>query len=285
MALMSWEESVQWLRQQPNQKELVRACYFDDPLIEAAERFRQSTEWQAIAALLPPTKGRILDLGAGRGISSYALANDGWRVTALEPDPSSLVGAGAILALTEEADLEIEVVSEYSEELPFEDNSFDAVNCRQVLHHARDLPQTCQEIYRVLKPGGTMLATREHVISRKRDLQAFLDTHPLHRYYGGENAFLLKEYLDALRKAGLVVKRTMAPLDSPINYYPMTQQQLFNYATDIIAPYLGKQLAKKVFNPTSSRGNILLSWLIKLHNRLNNSPGRLYSFLAEKPSH
>lgn len=283
MALMSWEESVRWLRDQPNQTELVRACYFDDPLAEAAARFWESMEWRSIAALLPEAKGDVLDLGAGRGISSYALARDGWHVTALEPDPSNLVGAGAIRALSKEAGLPIEVVSEYSEELPFEDNRFDAVNCRQVLHHARDLKQTCREIFRVLKPGGTMLATREHVISKKQDLQAFLDSHPLHRYYGGENAFLLKEYLGAIRDAGLVIKRTMAPLDSPINYFPMTERQLFSYATGIISSYIGGGPTKVLFNPDSKRGQLLFSWLLKLHNRINNSPGRLYSFLAQKP--
>ena len=96
MSQMTWEQAVQWLRDQPDQRVLVKACYFDDPLVEAAERFWQSAEWKAIAALLPPPNGKALDLGAGRGISSYAMAQDGWQVTALEPDPSNLVGAGAI---------------------------------------------------------------------------------------------------------------------------------------------------------------------------------------------
>ena len=111
MPTISWEQAVQWLREKPDQQELVRACYFDDPLIEAAERFWQSVEWQSIAALLPHSKGRALDLGAGRGISSYALARDGWAVSALEPDPSNLVGAGAIRTLVQESGLPIEVGS------------------------------------------------------------------------------------------------------------------------------------------------------------------------------
>lgn len=154
MSTMTWEQSVQWLREQPGQEALVRACYFDDPLPEAAERFRESAEWRAIAALLPPPPGAALDLGAGRGISSYALARDGWDVTALEPDPSELVGAGAIRALSRQSGVPIRVVGEYAESLPFPDGSFDVVNCRQALHHARDLWQTCREIRRVLKPGG-----------------------------------------------------------------------------------------------------------------------------------
>jgi SAM-dependent methyltransferase len=92
----TWEQAVEWLRQQPDQQTLVRDCYFDDPLIEACERFVNSEEWQATLRYLPRVTGKVLDLGAGRGISSYGLAKAGWQVTALEPDPSNLVGAGAI---------------------------------------------------------------------------------------------------------------------------------------------------------------------------------------------
>src|SRR5437016_3057671 len=95
----SWEEAVRWLCQQPDQQELVRACYYDEPRTQAAERFRRSEEWQATRAWLPKHLGRALDVGAGHGISSYALTVDGWRTTALEPDPSSFVGAEAIRRL------------------------------------------------------------------------------------------------------------------------------------------------------------------------------------------
>lgn len=283
MCKLTWEQSVQWLRDQPDQQALVRACYFDDPLIEAAKRFWQSVEWKSIAALLPSGKGDALDLGAGRGISSYALARDGWKVTALEPDPSELVGAGAVEHLKEQSNLAISVVGEYSENLPFPDNCFDLVNCRQVLHHARDLGQTCREIYRVLKPGGRMISTREHVISKREDLKLFLDTHPLHKYYGGENAFLLEEYLSAIQRSGLKIISIMAPLDSPINYFPMTSEQLFEYCTRPASRIFGKKTARFIISPHCAVGRVVMSWLIRLHNHLDNTPGRLYSFLAEKP--
>ena len=93
---LSWEQAVEWLRNQPEKNDLVKACYFDDPLVDAAERFYQSLEWTELRKLFPIKKGRALDLGAERGIASYALAKDDWQVSALEPDPSDLVGAGAI---------------------------------------------------------------------------------------------------------------------------------------------------------------------------------------------
>lgn len=280
--MLTWEGAVQWLRDRPDQQELVRACYFDDPLQEAAERFWQSVEWHAITALLPVDKGAVLDLGAGRGISSYALAKDGWRVTALEPDPSTLVGAGAIRALAQESGLSIEVVSEYSEKLPFPDASFDLVNCRQVLHHARDLPQTCREIFRVLKPGGRMVATREHVISRHEDLPAFQAAHPLHHLYGGENAFLLREYTSAITGAGLRLQSVLAPYDSPINYFPLSERQWIAASVRPLSALVGEKIALALFSREHRLGRCLIALLAQILNRRNGAPGRLYSFVATK---
>jgi SAM-dependent methyltransferase len=126
-----WEKAVLWLREQPGQQALVRDCFYDDTLGAAAQRYYESSEWRAVRALLPASTGRALDIGAGRGISSYALARDGWRVTALEPDPSDVVGAGAIRALSGEATLAIEVAQEWGEKLPFADATFDAACARR----------------------------------------------------------------------------------------------------------------------------------------------------------
>ena len=88
-----------WLRGQPDQRQLVLDAFYDDPLIAAAKRYLDSDEWQSISEILHGRTGRALDVGAGRGIASYALARDGFAVTALEPDPSAIVGAGAIRTL------------------------------------------------------------------------------------------------------------------------------------------------------------------------------------------
>lgn len=264
---MSWEESVRWLQNQPDQQDLVRAAFYDDPLLEAAERYVASSEWQAVRTLLPDVKGKVLDVGAGRGIASFAFAKDGWMITALEPDSSDLVGAGAIRSLAKEASLDIEVIQEWGESLPFADDTFKVVHCRQVLHHARDLKILCAEISRVLQPGGIMIATREHVISRKEDLDAFLAIHPLHRLYGGENAYLLSEYVQAIEGAGLKIKSVLNPLASDINLYPLTIK-----ATKL-------RIASRLGVP---------AWLVpdvalRIYGALGNAPGRIYTFVARKP--
>ncbi len=264
---MTWEEAVLWLRNQPEQRDLVRACFFDDPLGEAAERFRESSEWRALRAYLPARPGRALDLGAGRGIASYALARDGWATTALEPDGSAVVGAAAIRALAAEKRLDITVVQEWGERLPFADASFDLVLGRQVLHHARDLGQLCREVARVLRPGGTLAATREHVLSRREDLQAFLDAHPLHHLYGGENAYLVSEYTRAIEDAGIRLTHVLNTYASDVNLFPETT------ATVKAA------LARRLGLPSP---RLVPDLALRVLGALSNAPGRPYTFVGRR---
>lgn len=275
----TWEQAVCWLREQPEQQELVNHCYYDDPVESAAERFSNSEEWLALKDLLQSyIPGKVLDLGAGRGISSYAFAKSGCCVAALEPDPSPIVGAKAIQSLVTHTQLPIEIVQEYGETLPFDNNTFDIVYARAVLHHAADLEKLCQEVARVLKPGGVFVATREHVISKKKDLPRFLDSHPLHSLYGGENAYLLQEYREAICKADLKLQKALGPFESVINYAPTSQKQFQIWIKSALRNYLGDQLSNWLTQKTILQQ--FIGWYL---SQTSNIPGRHYSFIATKP--
>jgi len=264
---MTWEQSVRWLRDQPEQQDLVRACFFDDPIEAAAERYRRSSEWRAVQRFLPPPPARVLDVGAGRGIAAYAFAAEGFDVTALEPDPSDLVGAGCIRLLSERTGLPIEIAETNAEALPFVSASFDIVHCRQALHHAADLRQMCRELGRVLKDGGLFIATREHVISKSDELDAFLDGHPLHRFYQGENAYRLDEYQSAIEGGGIEIETTFNPYESDINIFPET----LDAVKQRIAARYHWPLPKLV--PTA---------LVRYMGDRDQTPGRLYSFVGRR---
>ena len=270
----TWEEAVTWLVSQPDKQDIVRIGYYDSPLSEAAKRFWQSAEWRGIKAYLPNKKGLALEVGAGRGIGSYGLAKEGWKVVALEPDPSELVGVGAINSLAAAEGLPIETVQEFGENLPFQDSHFDVVLTRQVLHHARDLPRLCREIARVLKPGGTLIAARDHVLFRKADLPKFLAAHPLHQLYGGENAYLLREYLSALRAAPLTVTHILRSFDTPIHYDDAALQDICARLSGKFAALpFGKRAAATLFRPG----------LLRRLGRFDIRPGSAVSFVCRKP--
>lgn len=274
----TWEDAVSWLISQPEQQEIVQACYYDRPLKAAADRYWKSSEWQAIREFFPECQDKALDIGAGNGIASYALAKDGWQVDALEPDASNLVGVGAIRQLASECNLPINTVQEFGEKLPFTDNCFDLVFARQVLHHAQDLSQLCREIYRVLKPGGVFIAVRDHAISTKADLPKFLDTHPLHKLYGGENAYLRSEYLDAIKSANLKVNRVLDAFDSPINYAPHTQDTL---KQELSARLNSIPILRSIDSILVN--DAIFPYTLKLLSKLDRRPGRAISFICQKP--
>jgi SAM-dependent methyltransferase len=274
---MTWEEAVRWYRSQPGNEAAIRDNYFDLPVRVAAERFAGSEEFAEIRRLLGRGNGRaILDLGAGNGIASYALARDGWKVTALEPDPSAEVGAAAIERLAADTGLPIQVIREVGERLPFPDGAFAAIHARQVLHHLRDLDAGLRQLARVLKPGGVLVATREHVVDDAQQLAQFLENHPLQAHYGGENAHPLKRYEGAIMGAGLQLLKRWGPLESVLNFHPGTEAQRQGRLRGLVHQRwtrVGRLLA---MIPACRRAQAVRATIF------DRTPGRLFSFLARK---
>ena len=174
-----------------------------------------------------PDARDVLDVPAGNGIATYAFARAGFRVVAVEPDPSTSVGRGAIVTSLSAENLEARIVDAFGEKLPFDSASFDVVYVRQGLHHARDLKAMLREYARVLRPGGVLLGCREHVVDDYgASLREFLDSQVDHQLYGGENAFTLADYRAAFFDAHLSIVEEIGPYDSPINLHPNTPERL-----------------------------------------------------------
>ena len=131
----------------------------------------------------------------------------------------------------------------------------------------------------MLRPGGMLLAVREHVVSRAADLPRFLAQHPLHRLYGGEHAYPLAEYERALSAAGLAIVRRLGSFDSPINYAPYTRAGL---RTEL-ARRAGRLPGGAWLVERLLRAPGLERRLLGLLTRLDSRPGRLYSFVCVRP--
>lgn len=274
---MTWEEAIQELRSNPENKQVVLDNYFDASVENANERFANSEEFSELLKYIPKQAKTILDIGAGRGMATYAFAKNGFLATALEPNSSYDVGAGAIRVLAEKHHLPITVVETFGESLPFEDNLFDIVYVRQVLHHANDLEKFCNEVHRVLKPNGTFIATREHVLSYESDLQDFLTSHPLHHLYGGEHAFTLDFYLKCINNSGMKISKIIHPYESVINFAPLSKEQMRNNFTNNLAKLTGGLIAKTLVS-----FDFIYQKMVDLKASRDNTPGRIYSFIATK---
>jgi SAM-dependent methyltransferase len=274
---VTWEEAVRGLVADPAKADLVRQCYYDPPLINAARRFHSSEEWASIRRRLKGRSGRAMDVGAGNGIVSYALAADGWEVTAVEPCSSALVGAAAIRTLAEEARLPITVFEGLTDDLVVPAGHFDAILVRQVFHHAPDIDAFMMRLAELLAPGGLVVTWRDHVITQPEDLMMFFDRHPLHHQYGGENAFTNAQYRSAIAKAGLQVIETLLHFDDPLNYGPQTPSQLLTEAGRRIFPH---PFARAMGAVLGSRPVFAL--LAPLLSALDRRPGRHVAFLATK---
>lgn len=276
---ITWEEAVKELRSKPENKQAVLDNYFDADIDGSVERFYNSEEFTEVMKFVPSQAKTLLDIGAGRGMASYAFAKKGLSVTALEPDTSKDVGAGAIQYLSDKHALNINVVATFGEQLPFLDNSFDVVYVRQVLHHAADLKKMCSEVFRVLKPGGVFIATREHVLSKESDLNQFLDKHPLHHLYGGEHAYTLSYYKECINASGLKLTHVLHPFSSVINYAPFSKAEMKAIFAKILSKVTGSGIAGALI-----RNNFVYKTLLNLKAASDSTPGRVYSFICVKPS-
>jgi ubiquinone/menaquinone biosynthesis C-methylase UbiE len=260
---MTWEEIIIDIRTKPEYKDLVRLAYFEADLKLNVERFTSGEEYHATLQIfkkyIDKTNANILDIGAGNGVSTVPFALAGYNVTALEPDKSMTIGSGAIKIAANQFNLSnITVVESFAETMPFADGTFDIVYARQSMHHAYNLPAFVKEAGRVLKKGGILVTVRDHVVNDEAQKKAFLEIHPLHKFYG--------EYTAAIEGAGLSIKEQLGPCDSPINYFPASKNSVTRFKIPV---------PNFVFSALLS---IRKAWT----NNLNAVPGRLYSFVATK---
>ena len=95
---------------------------------------------------------KILDVGSGIGKFISVCNEKGYHCIGIEPSEKACKLAKEILK--EEGCNRTKLVCGIGEELPFPDESFDAVTSITVLEHVKDLRKTISECLRVLKKHG-----------------------------------------------------------------------------------------------------------------------------------
>jgi len=97
-----------------------------------------------------PRQPLVVDLGAGTGRAALAMANFGWRVTAVEPGKPML---DVLRGRATDDGLVISTVQASAEQTGLDPASADLVTAAQAFHWF-DKPSALAEIARILKPGG-----------------------------------------------------------------------------------------------------------------------------------
>jgi len=93
----------------------------------------------------------VLDLGCAGGFMGEALAARGANVTGIDPAADAIDAARAHARAT---GLRIGYDVGVGEALPYDDSSFDAVVCVDVLEYVADLHKVLSEVARILRPDG-----------------------------------------------------------------------------------------------------------------------------------
>ncbi len=132
--------------------------------LPAWERLFKKIIWKQLGDI----RGKkILDFGSGEGITAdhFARYNE---VTAIEPDEDMLSDAWKDHAYTQ-------IVGDVSALSRFDDDTFDAVLCHNVLEYIDDKKSVMQELTRVLKPGGIMSIAKHNRAGRVMQMAVLLD--------------------------------------------------------------------------------------------------------------
>ena len=155
----------------------------------------------AILALGDVRGKRILEVGAGSGRDSIALAKRGAIVTVLDYVPSSL---GVVAKNAEAAGVTLTMVCGDGTRMPFPEGTFDVVFHQGLMEHFRDANPLLDDNRRVLKTGGHVVIDvpqRWHIYTVGKKVLIALD-----RWFAGwETEYSIRELTGMVEARGYQV--------------------------------------------------------------------------------
>ena len=117
--------------------------------VEILQDALYSSRVKKIERLTSGRKGRVLDIGCGRGLLLQQFKQSGWEVQGTELDDKSAAYPRDVLGLP--------VKTGELLDMDFPDAHFDAVVMWHVLEHVPSVATVLGEVARILKPGGIFL--------------------------------------------------------------------------------------------------------------------------------
>jgi ubiquinone/menaquinone biosynthesis C-methylase UbiE len=133
--------------------EVVIKAYQDTPddlyLSQAEGRERTFLKCLRMVEQCAPSRGKMLDVGAAGGFFLKVAKENGWQTYGVEPSKW--------LCEYGRKQFDLDITQGTLHEAAYPNNYFDVVTVWDVLEHVPDPNAELREIYRVLKPGGTLV--------------------------------------------------------------------------------------------------------------------------------
>lgn len=189
---------------------------------------------------------RVLDLGTGTGYLAFPIAkiHKDCLVTGLDIVDETLQRNKEI-AKKEKLE-NIEFVTYDGINIPFENNSFDAVITRYCLHHFVEMQDMFHEIYRILKPGGQLLLADP--TPNVLDKDHFVDKYMQLKKDGHVKFYTKDELVHMANLAGLVYETSaLTKIRFPRVYTPEVEQLLNTTDPSVKDLYKIEVKGKEVF--------------------------------------
>ncbi|CAN5243170.1 class I SAM-dependent methyltransferase [soil metagenome] len=146
----------------------------------------------------------VLDIATGGGHTALALAPHVAQVVASDLTPKMLEAARGFIKEQGATNVSFEIAD--AEKLPFEERSFTIVSCRIAPHHFGDVQAFCNEVARVLKPGGRFVLM-DSISPDDTILDAFINELEWRRDTTHVRSYSLNEWRSFIEHAGLTVEQ------------------------------------------------------------------------------
>jgi 2-polyprenyl-3-methyl-5-hydroxy-6-metoxy-1,4-benzoquinol methylase len=135
-------QSTQYVSHSDTDQGLVNKLY------KTARRFTLAHKRRLVTALPGLTGNALLDVGCGTGAFLHTMAQAGWHVHGLEPDP------GARAMALDQYGLQVCPADTFFNLKP---QSYDIITLWHVLEHVHTLQEYMQHLRALLKPGGWLV--------------------------------------------------------------------------------------------------------------------------------
>jgi ubiquinone/menaquinone biosynthesis C-methylase UbiE len=175
--------------------------------------FAYESELKAVAAVMPK-HGRGLEVGVGTGLFAARLGIK----TGIDPSATMLEKA---------AQRGIEVYQAVGEDLPFPDNTFEYVVMVTSICFFDDLNAAFTESYRVLVPGGVLVAG---FVDKDSPLGQIYQLHKNENvFYRDAQFYSTPEIHRALERCGFTVQKTVQTVFGELSRIKEVQEPAFGY--------------------------------------------------------